>query len=287
MDAIDTIISEAQTQEQPQSVDKTPDNKEQPAPEQKVEESPKKETETEEEQDNSELSDRAKKLLAKKNAAIGKKTAKLYEARAAHSDALKEIERLRSENAKYQQPKRVEQQDFDPSAPREEDYPNDYGSYLEARALHKFSKQLEARDASTKKTQEETAQSTQIQNWESERKNALDIAGDVYIKDNPEIAELVQQNAETIRAFPPEINRAIFESDPMEVVKAFHHMARNGTLDEISDMSYADAKVAIVRAANARTVSKAPVPLSAARGNGSVGKSLDNASDDDIRAWLK
>ena len=136
-------------------------------------------------------------------------------------------------------------------------------------------------------TKEHNEQIVRLQQWEAERKNALDVAGDAYVKDNPEIAELVEQHADVIRAFPPEINRAIFDSDPMEVIKAFHHMARNGTLEEVSDMSYADAKVAIVRAANARTVSKAPAPLKSAKGTSSSSNDLLAKSPDELMAWLK
>lgn len=286
MDAVDQIISDANLKDAPLPVDKTPEKQETPVTEPKVEEAPKEADDDQSEHDDQEFSERAKKILAKKNAAIGKKTAKLYEARAIIAEREAELQKIREEYARVTQPKQ-QQQVSDPNSPREEDFPNDYGAYLKASALYELRKEIAEREATQNKTKEHGDQIVHLQQWEAERKNALDVAGDSYLVENPEIAELVQQNAETIRAFSPEINKAIFDSDPMDVVKAFHHMARSGTLDDVSDMSYADARVAIVKAANARTVSKAPAPLKSARGSSSSSNDLSSKSPDELMQWLK
>ncbi len=101
---------------------------------------------------------------------------------------------------------------------------------------------------------------------------------------------MVAQNASIIQAFPDSIKRVIKEVDPQDVVKAFHAMVENDTLEDLADMTPVQAASAIVRAANMpqkpASITRAPAPMAPAKGNSTGVKTLHRMSPQELVEWV-
>lgn len=173
--------------------------------------------------------------------------------------------------------------------PQPQDFPSDYTGYL--RAVARFDRDTGLREVEQRLTAKETASVQQYreQQLESQRDAALDAAGAEYAKQVPNFDKMVADNAQTIKNFPDSIKRVIKEVDPQDVVKAFHVMVENDTLEDLADMTPVQAAAAIVKAASMPikpVITKAPNPMAAARGMSAGSKTLNRMSPQELVDWV-
>lgn len=189
---------------------------------------------------------------------------------------------------KQQQPPAPQQQ-AELKEPQEGDYKN-YHEYI--RALEKFDRAKDLRALRDELTAKEThsVREYQEKQWEIARNTALDQAGEEYAKQVPNFTQMVADNAAIIQSFPDSIKRVIKEVDAQDVVKAFHAMVENDTLEDLADMTPVQAAAAIVRAANMpkkpASITKAPAPMTSARGTGQGQKTIHRMSPQEIVDWV-
>lgn len=97
-------------------------------------------------------------------------------------------------------------------------------------------------------------------------------------------------NMDALRNLPESIKELFREAD--NPAYAFYQLAKDGQLDQLEDVSAARAALLIARAedkalASKKPVTKAPAPLTSARGTASGEKSLDQYSPDELRRWMR
>lgn len=185
-----------------------------------------------------------------------------------------ELEALRKQIAGSQQPQAKSE------APKESDYES-YHEYM--RALQKHDLEQFKSELSKNGAQEQEA--LQVQRWAQERTEALGNKAQEFLGANPDAAELLEDYHDL--EFPPHIERIFLEADPQETITAFVNLAREGKLEALASMTPTQAAMTIAKASQAKPqVSKAPTPISPARGSAGGGKSLDRMSPDELMAWV-
>ena len=201
-----------------------------------------------------------------------------------------QYEATQAELAKYRQ---QEQPQVAPQAELKEPQEGDFKSYHEyIRALEKFDRAKDLKELETRLSAKDTSSVREYQQrqWETQRDMELDKAGEEYAKLVPNFMDMVAQNATVIQNFPDAIKRVIKEIDAQDVVKAFHAMVENDTLEDLGDMTPVQAAAAIVRAASMppkiQNVSRAPAPLTQARGTGTGQKTLNRMSPEELVQWV-
>jgi len=164
--------------------------------------------------------------------------------------------------------------------PKEADYQH-YHEYM--RAVQKYDLQQELAGRDTK--QQETQQSQQLQAWENQRLDVIDKQAEEFTKQFPEIETIFEENLDTIKEYPTYIKHLFLEADNAPL--ALYNLAKEGKLEALGTMSLAKAAIEIGRAqtqAISKLATKAPAPLSPAKGTGSGGKTLADMSPKEILA---
>lgn len=195
-----------------------------------------------------------------------------------------EREQLASELEKYRQQAQLKQtQNNTPAgAPKEADYKT-YAEYLEAVNDYKIDQKF----AKLQGEQKQTQQNTQEQAWVSERQTAIETQAADFIKENPEALALVQEYADVVDNFSPELERLFLEADNAPL--AFYNLAKEGKLEALPSMSLAKAAMEIGRAQTQTPIkpkTKAPAPLPASRGSVAAGKQLIDMSPEELGKWV-
>lgn len=219
--------------------------------------------------------------LRKERNTVSRRDKQIAKLRAQYEATQAELERFRA------QP--VQQQPTELTEPKESDFQN-YHEYI--RALERFdrAKDIKALKEELSAKDTHSVQEYRQRQWEAERNAALDKAGEEYAKQVPNFAEMVAQNASIIQSFPDAIKRVIKEVEPQDVVKAFHAMVENDTLEDLADMTPVQAAAAIVRAASMpqkpAPVTRAPAPMAPARGTSQAHKTLNRMSPAELVEWV-
>lgn len=167
--------------------------------------------------------------------------------------------------------------------PKETDFQN-YHDYM--RAVQKFD--LGQEMAKLNSAHKETQQTAQEQAWISQREQVVATSAQSFIKENPDAQTVIEEYADLADEFPPQIQRLFLEADNAPL--AFYNLAKEGKLEELSNMSLAKAAMEIGRAqtqAPIKPKTKAPTPLPASRGSVASGKQLDDMSGEEIRKWMR
>lgn len=204
--------------------------------------------------------------LNKQNRRIGTLTAR-------EKQALRELQAVRDENAKFKQP---QGQAASTGRPKEEDFPGDYAAFLRADAAFiardEAQKHISEREAKNK----ETAETEEQQAWEDERDALLDANSEVAAQSFPDFANVMNENLDDIKNIAPHVKRAFLEADSGAF--ALYHLAKEGKLDALNSMSpyqvamvVARAEDKAVTASKAKPVTQAPAPITASRGGGTAG----------------
>lgn len=219
--------------------------------------------------------------LKKERNTVSRRDKQIAKLRAQYDETQAELQKYRQQPAS-QAPAAL-------TEPKESDFQN-YHEYI--RALEKFDRlnDLKAFKEELSAKDTHSVREYQARQWEQQRNEALDKAGEEYSKTVPNFGELVAQNASIIQAFPDSIKRVIKEVDPQDVVKAFHAMVENDTLEDLADMTPIQAATAIVKAANMPTkppaITKAPAPMASARGTSQGQKTLNRMSPQELVDWV-
>lgn len=205
----------------------------------------------------------------------------------------KQIGKLRAEIAQRdselaafrqsQQQKAEPKNTIDPDAPKEEDFET-YGDYLRADARYAVKQELAAGQKQTQETQSNQQETA----WVEERREHTQTQASELIKVYPEARDILMESVDILESLPPYLDRAFLECDNAAI--AFVNLAREGKLEELANMTPAKAIMEIAKAEAkgipARTKSNAPVPMTAAKGTGVGGKSLDTMSADELVKWV-
>lgn len=201
----------------------------------------------------------------------------------------REYDATQAELAKYRQQPQQQAVSSELKEPQENEFKN-YHEYI--RALERFDRTKDLKAFEDRLNAKETLSVREYQQkqWEVERDIALDKAGEEYTKQVPNFMEMVAQNASVIQGFPDSIKRVIKEVDAQDVVKAFHAMVENDTLEDLADMTPVQAAAAIVRAANMpkkpASITRAPAPMASARGTSQGSKTLNRMSPQELVDWV-
>ncbi len=133
-----------------------------------------------------------------------------------------------------------------------------------------------------------TPQQQQEQIWIAQREAAVAQQAQEFIKDNPEALEIVQENADTIDDFPQHIKNVLLASDNPTL--AVVNLAKEGRLEYLGYLPPEVAALEVQRALSqggAKTaVSKAPAPITTAKGAATGSKPLEAKSGKELLKWV-
>jgi hypothetical protein len=211
--------------------------------------------------------DKLRKAKSRDDRKIGKLTALKYQYE-------KELAELRAS--------KVSKTEAAEGEPKEEDFEGKpYGDYLKAVAKYEAKKTF----SETQTQEAELRKKFEADSWEQERAEAID-ANAVKAKTTfGDFESVMNENAEYLSGIAPHVKQALLEAD--NGAFALYLMAKEGVLADLNDMS--PAKVGIVvgkyedRAlALKKPVTKAPAPLTPAKGVGSAGKSVSNMTAQEL-----
>lgn len=225
--------------------------------------------------------DKLRKAKSRDDRRIGKLTALKYQQQ-------KELEAFRAAKAAPQQqaqagaelsvartgvPSKLDQNSF-----------ANWAEYTEARQEEIADYKIDQRFAEREAKQQQSNQTAHDQAWEAERMKTVDQMGADFMKETPDAAALMNEHAETIRKFSPELKRAILTTENTPL--ALYNLAKDGMLEELADMSLEDARVELrlaERKPAAKPKSKAPTPLPASRSSAASDKPYDKYTPEE--AW--
>lgn len=165
---------------------------------------------------------------------------------------------------------------------------DNYGEYLKAQGKLEAESEYSAKEK--QRTEQELAAKNQ-QLMEPLLQNVRQTA-DELMKSNPEVTDLLIQNADIVDGYPDAIQQAFLEAKNPAL--AFAVLAKEGLLEVLATMTPYQASMAIARAEDrgavmfkAKQVTKAPAPMAGAKGTGTLTKSLEDMSGTDIIAWVR
>ncbi len=189
---------------------------------------------------------------------------------------------LQAELAKYKQPQAPNPQvqpQSDNAAPKEDDF-EDYGSYLEAKLLHK----IKTEQAAQAKQAQDTQAQSQRQQWEQQRQAEIAQRVDSHKAEIPDFMQVVETNADLMDAMPAHIEQAFYEANDAGL--AFYNLAKEGKLEALLTMSPYKAAMEIALAQTKKPslnrVSNAPAPIKSVSGRGSSTKDTDDMSGEEL-----
>lgn len=172
-------------------------------------------------------------------------------------------------------------------APLEKDFEGKpWGEY--ARAVAKYEAQQIAEE--NKRTTQEQASKAERQERIQERVEHAADDSVVAAKTFADFKQVEADNMEAIISLPEPIKELLRETD--KPAHAFYQLAKDGQLEALADASPSKAALMIARAedkalASKKPTTKAPAPLSSAKGTASGEKPLEERSGDELRKWLR
>lgn len=211
--------------------------------------------------------------------ALSRRDKQIGKLRAQYEQAQAEINRLRQQAP--QQPQKPQGD----GEPKESDFDN-YADYM--RAVQKYDLQQEV--AKLEGKQQQTQHSKEEQAWIAQNEQVVALAAQKFIKENPEAQAVIEENADIADEFSPELQRVFLEAGEAAPI-AFHNLAKEGKLEALMQMSPAKAAIEIGRAAaqavKPKPTTKAPAPMSPAKGTASGTKDPSQMTDEEFNAWRR
>lgn len=162
------------------------------------------------------------------------------------------------------------------------DYYTNYDDLTQARIDYVADKKVGA----LTKAQEETQRTQQQQAYVSQLESTVAAKAQSFIKENPEAQAIIEEYADIADEFPEHVQMAFLEADNAPL--AFYNLAKEGKLESLITMSPSRAAMEIGRAqaqAFVKTVTKAPSPMSTAKGTATT-KSVENMNSKDLLKWI-
>lgn len=133
-----------------------------------------------------------------------------------------------------------------------------------------------------------TPEQQREQVWIAQRETVVVQQAQEFIKANPEALEIIQDNSDVIDEFPQHIKNALLASDNPTL--AVVNLAKEGRLEYLGYLPKEIAALEIQRAVAAggakTAVSKAPAPISTAKGRAASEKPLENKSGKELLKWV-
>lgn len=195
-----------------------------------------------------------------------------------------ELAALRAEMQKFQAPQEQKQFNSQDKAPSEDQFEN-YGDYLEAKIGHK----LRQEQAEFARKQQEQQAMEQRALWANQREEAISTKASEYVSQISDFQSVIAENADLADEFPQHVQDAFYEADDAPL--AFYNLAKEGKLEALASMSPQRVAMEIAKAQFAKPVqqkvSNAPKPITSIKGTGGGGKSINNMSWEEQKAWLK
>lgn len=209
--------------------------------------------------------------LARERRRIGKITAQKYQNKA-------EADQLRQQIAELQ--KKIPA----PAAPNINQY-QDYDKYLTDKTRFEAEQVLAANKTATPPAQEDT----QRQVWRSQRDQAIGSTIEQAKQTFPDVMQKLQQNAQVLDALPMHVADAIREAD--QPVLAIYQLIEDGMIQHLGGMNADTVQTMIERAedkalSRQKPQTKAPTPMTAARGTAPGSTSPENMTPDQLRKWM-
>lgn len=217
---------------------------------------------------------KAQNALSYRDKKIGKLQAQLEQERIARQQL----------EQQYKQPAPKQSED---GRPKEDDYQR-YSDYVEALSEWKADKRVQQALSEFSNKQQTDHRTQQQQAWQSQREEAVASQVQSFVKENPDAIEVIREYADIADEFPPEIQKIFLEADNAPL--AFYNLAKEGKLESLIDMSPARAAMEIGRAmtlAVTKTVTKAPTPMSPAKGSAAGTKSVEQMSTESLLKWAQ
>lgn len=197
------------------------------------------------------------------------------------------VERIAGEKsaleAELNQLRAEREQKAEPAYPKMEDF-DSVEKYVQATA--KFVNEQNNKQAPKEAVLTPEQQREQV--WIAQRETEVIHQAREFIKTNPEALEVVQENADTIDEFPQHIKNALLASDYPTL--AVVNLAKEGRLEYLGYLPPEVAMLEIQRAISSggakAAVSKAPAPISTAKGTTSASKPLEARSGKELLKWV-
>lgn len=216
--------------------------------------------------------------LARRERNIGKLTAQKYQ-------TLSENEQLKARLAQYEASKSSPTAS---DAPQEANFTN-YGDYLKAVARYEARQELKQGQQEHEKKQTEVSQ----RQWREERESALADNAAKAREAFPDFQNTLQENSDIFASLPPHVEQAFLDSD--NPAFAFYSMVKDGSLEQLLNApSEARAAAMIARAeeralaqSKTKQATKAPAPMSSAKGTAPASKKLDDLSGQELLKWIR
>lgn len=165
---------------------------------------------------------------------------------------------------------------------------SNFADFLEARTEEIADYKIEAKLLERDGKQTQAISEAKDQEWLLDRSMVVDKQADEFAKEVPEIVDIFNRNAKTIKEYPQELKKALLAADNAPL--ALYNLDKEGLLEELADMSLEDAKVEI-RLAQMKPIVKpktnAPKPMPAARGAVAGSKRLEDMDGDEIRQFMR
>jgi len=214
--------------------------------------------------------------MSHKDRRIGKLTAKQYEAEA-------KIKQLEEQLATYNKPKESQQS----GKPNTANFDN-YEDYLQALAEYQVGEKF---SESEKKRQQFEAQKNQSV-YHEERIAKLEENDQAAKASFSDYDNVFSENEALAADMPEHVKQAFLEAE--HPAYAFYAIAKEGKLEDMLNMSERQAIAMIARyedkglaMSKAKQVTKAPAPMSPAKGTSAGSKSLDAMSGDELLKWIR
>lgn len=201
-----------------------------------------------------------------------------------------QLRQMEQQMQQFQQLKQQQEKNA-PSEPKMDDFDNwEEFQKAQAKFYHEHFQQQSTQEQMQQREQQMIQQRQMLQQqWTEERAAELDTVADEISKTAPEITQLFNQNEHIIQSFPPHVKQMLLQADAQDACHAFYALAKEGKLEQLSQMPPQFIAVEIGRAADrgaamlkGKSISKAPAPMSQNRGNGRVSKNVESMSADEI-----
>ncbi len=133
-----------------------------------------------------------------------------------------------------------------------------------------------------------TPQQQQEQVWIAQREAVVTQQAQEFIKANPEALEIIQDNSDIIDDFPQHIKNVLLASDNPTL--AVVNLVKEGRLEYLGylppDVAAQEVRRALSQGGARTAVSKAPAPITSAKGVAASSKPLEAKSGKDLLKWV-
>ena len=212
--------------------------------------------------------------LARERRRIGKITAQKYQEKARADSYTQQIAELQ---------KKLPQTNAEPQIGNYTDYNKYQQDVIDYRI--KLATAEQAKTAPQQPTQEDY----QKQLWRTQRAPALVSQLQAASQTFPDIQQKMQANVQLLDSLPQHVADAFLEADNGAL--AIYQLLEDGMIPHLAGMSPDTVTALIERAedkalSRQKPVTKAPAPMSSAKGTAPGSKSLETMSPDEVRKWM-